>query len=301
MRKAFVTGYSGQDGYYMANFLSERGYDVFAPERKLLDITSQEFDKALIDYQPDEIYNFGGNSDNAEAFNSPEELLLANTLPVVKILNYQKKTEKETKFFQASSSLIFGTNSNEDGLQDLKTPMSPTTPYGASKLYAYNMIRTYRKHYNVFAVNGILYNHESPRRKEHFVLPKIVKGAIECKLRNRGRLTLGNLNSERDWIHAKDVVRGAYFSLQKPGPHDWIFCSGKFNSLKYVVEYVFGRLGLDWEKCVEIDRNLINKKQENNYLGNPFESNWELGWEPQYTLENILDELIEHYEKLLSS
>jgi len=306
MKTALVTGAYGQDGYYMVEYLrgkeEEYGH-VYAPKKENCDITSPFFATLLKDLRPDEVYNFGGNSDNLKAFDYPIELLEANVKPVITILQYLKDNPK-AKFFQASSSLIFGesVSLNDRGIpyQGLNTPMNPTTPYGASKLYAYNLIQTYKKHYNVFAVNGILYNHESIRRKDHFVLPKIVKGAIECKMRNRGKLQLGDLNVKRDWIHAKDVVRGAYLSLQTPGPNDWIFCSGKFTSLQYVVEYVFNKMGLYWDKCIEINPDFINKKQENNYLGDPSRTEWGLGWKSNYTIEDILNELIDHYEKLLA-
>lgn len=302
MKKALVTGVDGQDGFYMVEYLKSLGtYEkIYAPKKSSCNIASDKFSQLLNDLKPDEIYNFGGNSNNLKAFDNPLDLIEDNVKPVITILQYLKDN-KDSKFFQASSSLIFGDNSELFGVQTLNTKMAPTTPYGCSKLYAYNLIQTYKKHYGVFAVNGILYNHDSKRRKEHFILPKIVKGAIECKMRNRGRLTLGDLNSQRDWIHAKDVVRGAYLSLQYKSAQDFIFSSGKLTSLKYIVDYVFDKMGLIPEKCIEIDPSLINSKQENNYLGNSEKANRILEWKPEYSIEEILNELIEHYEKLLTS
>jgi len=313
MKRAVITGAGGQDGYYMYKLLKARGYEIlpifhnalklknWVPNWRECDIANeQEFKPILDNFKPDEIYNFGANSNNLEAFNTPMELLDSNVRPVVTILDYLKY-HKKTKFFQASSSLIFGANRNDGNMQYETTVKSPTTPYGASKLYAYNLIQTYKKHYGVFAVNGILFNHESPRRKEYFVIPKIIKRAIEIKNGTAEFLELGDLDIKRDWIHAEDVVKGAYLSLQFKEPRDWVVASGKSNSLRYVVDYVFNRLGLDYEKYVKTNPKFINKKQENNFTGGPYKAKKFLKWAPTHSLEEILDEIIEHYEELLSS
>lgn len=308
--KALVTGAGGQDGFYIRELLEQKGYDVYPvyhhhsqinnTKKKYIvsDISNEHlFNQILYDIMPDEIYNFGGNSDNLNAFNKPLELLDTNVRPVVSILNFLKNN-KNSKFFQASSSLIFGEHVNKKTyLQHVDTPKNPTTPYGSSKLYSYNLIETYKKHYGVFAVNGILYNHESIRRKEHFILPKIVKGALSCKYGFADKIVLGNIEIQRDWIHAKDAVNAAYKSLQYYEPRNWIISSGKFTHLKYVLEYVFNKLGLNYELFVESDQKFINNKQENNFLGDPSETSKLLKWEYFYEIEDILNELLEYYKE----
>jgi GDPmannose 4,6-dehydratase len=301
MKIALVTGASGQDGHYMVEHLqSTNQYQhVYGLVRGFCDLTTDFFDEVLSDYKPDEIYNFAGNSDNARAFDDPYGLLNANTIPVIKILEYLKKSDKNPRFFQASSSLIFGEN-HEGGFQRLTTRMNPTTPYGASKLYSYNLIETYKKHYGVFAVNGILFNHESTRRKPHFVLPKIVKGLIEFKKSGK-TFELGNIEAERDWTHAKDIVRGAYLSLQKDKPDNWIFARGNIRSIKDALEYISDKINVNWTEAIKTNPCFLNKRQENNYPGDIENTKEKLKWISEYSFEHILDELIQQYEELLSS
>lgn len=307
-RKAIVTGAAGQDGFYMCKFLYEKGYEVYAIDKKyetnqyvklfsILDVTDNTtLYLALDEIEPDEIYNFAGISDNLEAFEKPYDLLDANVKPVITILSYLK-WHPTCKFFQASSSLIFGDSCEEtDGFQHVSTAKEPTTPYGCSKLYAYNMINTYRKHYGVFAVNGILYNHESPRRREYFLIPKIVKGAVECSKDKTKKLKIGDKNATRDWSHASDIVEVAYKSLQYKEAKDWIMCSNRMSTVEYILYYVFDKLGMDYRDHVEIDPTLINNKQENNHPGNSTYTKLHLNWEPKVSLENLLNEMIEHYK-----
>jgi GDPmannose 4,6-dehydratase len=308
--KAVVTGSAGQDGFYMCKYLIKLGYEVFSIDIKydeelkklnvnhfILDITNvQDLNEFLKITKPDEIYNFGGNSNNLEAFNKPFDLLYANTIPIITILDYIKKYNNICRLFQASSSLIFGEEHELDQFQTLDTLKNPTTPYGCSKLYAYNIINTYRKHYNIFAINGILYNHESTRRKDHFIIPKIVKNAINIKHGIENTLEIGNIKNKRSWIHAKDVVDATYKSLQYNKAKDWIICGDSLESVEYVLEYVFKKLNLDYHKYIKTNFEYNNIKQENNYLGDNEETKKLLNWNINYSLENILDELIQYYE-----
>jgi len=308
MRKALVTGAAGQDGFYMCKFLLEKGYEVYAIDIKYEDdlqapnLTHIAFNLTdtirlgafLKNLKFDEIYNFGGNSDNLAAFDNPLELLYANTVPVVMFLDYLKKNPS-TKLFQASSSLVYGNYSDIDLIQRISTSKHPTTPYGSSKLYAENMINTYRKHFNVFAVIGRLYNHESVRRNMHFLLPKIVKGAVDIKNGKIDFLELGDLQAKRTWIHAKDVINVAYLSMQRNTPDDYIICGDSMHTVEEVVNYVFNKLNIPVSK-VRTNTDLVNIKQENNYLGSNYWTKETLGWEIAYSLENILDELINFYD-----
>ena len=305
MKRSLVLGSEGQDGYYMAEHLEKSGgYEIYkvdfnyGPESISLDITDHlKFMSLLNEISPDEIYNFAGNSDNLEAFNSPMELLESNTKPVVTILDYIIKNKQDCRFLQASSSLIFGDSHEADNMQRIHTPKNPTTPYGCSKLYAYNLINTYRKHYGIFACNAILYNHESIRRRPHFLIPKIVIGAIECKKGTQKNLILGDLLAERDWLHAKDVVSVCHKILCQPCfPNDWIVSSGIEHSVRYVADYVFESFGMDYKDYVVSSPEFINKKQENNYAGDSSLTRRYLNWRTQYEFTDILDEIINFYK-----
>ena len=225
-KKAFITGISGQDGSYLAEYLLERGYEVHGMVRRnsiaenqqyrlnriindinvsygdLLDHTSIE--KALYDIKPDEIYNLAAQSHVKVSFDVPQFTIQTNSIGVVNILESYKRIVPDAKFYQASSSEMFGLSVDDDGYQRENTPMNPVSPYGCSKLFAYNMVRHYRRAHNLHAVNGILFNHESPRRGSTFVTNKVVKEACLIKLGRSQKLELGNLDSFRDWGHSKD-------------------------------------------------------------------------------------------------
>jgi GDPmannose 4,6-dehydratase len=302
--KVIITGSNGQDGYYMCEYLLKKGYDVIGidkngtndlPITQLVEDISNELRlKSILDvYSPDEIYNFGGNSNNLDAFDQAYDLLESNAKPIITILDYLRE-HKNCKLFQASSALIFGNDVDDDGMQRENTRKDPTTPYGAAKLYAFNMIQTYKIHYKIFAVNGILYNHESIRRKPNFLLPKVVKAAIDIKKGLTDTLELNDLHATRSWIHAKDVVDAAYKSLQQKDPFNYIICGNKLITVEYVVYYVFSKLTLDYHKYVTIKKD-FDSKQENNYLGENLFTRIHLNWQPTYCLEKILDELIDYY------
>lgn len=311
-KRAVVTGSVGQTGFYMKEYLLEKDYEILSIDKNvcdnhvyyennmsvLCDISkNDQFIRLLEYFKPDEIYNFGGNSNNLEAFDDPFDLLESNTKPVITILNYIKD-HKSCKFFQASSSLIFGDSFQEySGIeyQFTSTEKKPMTPYGCSKLYAYNMIETYRKHYGIFAVNGILYNHESIRRNPKFIIPKIVKTAIEIKKGITDKLVIGNLSSARPWLHAKDVVDAAYQSLQYSNARDYIICADKMHDIRMIVNYVFNHLELDYKDYVKTNDTFNSSVQENNYLGFNKETKIRLGWKINYTIKDILNELIKHY------
>jgi len=199
------------------------------------------------------------------------------------------------KFYQASSSEMFGNSVDDDGVQRLTTPMTPVSPYGCAKLLAYNLVRHYRHAYGLHACNGILFNHESPRRGSNFVTNKVVKCAVEIKKGLRDKLELGNLDSYRDWGHSKDYVKAMHKIVNHPTADEWIVSTGETWSVRDLVEYVFTSLDLDWKEYV-VQNPKFMRPEELKYLkGDSDKSREVLGWEPEYTFHTMLDEMIESW------
>jgi len=271
-KKAFITGIAGQDGSYLAELLLEKDYEVYGIVRRnsvaehqqsridhirndinveygdLLDTSSLQKNLKLI--QPDEIYNLAAQSHVRVSFDVPEFTVKTNALGVLNILETYRHMCPEAKFYQASSSEMFGNSVDADDYQRETTPMHPTSPYGCAKLFAYSIVRSYRKSYNLFACNGILFNHESKRRGSNFVTNKIVKGAVRIKLGLQDNLELGNLDSYRDWGHSKDYVRAMNMILNHNIPDDFVVATGTTHSVRELCEYVFSKLELDYTKYV---------------------------------------------------
>jgi len=317
-KKAFITGIAGQDGSYLAEYLHLLGYEVHGivrrnstPEHQesrithlddriytyygdLLDQSSLEHLLAKI--QPDEIYNLAAQSHVRISFDIPQFTVQTNSLGVLNILEAYRNACPNAKFYQASSSEMFGSSVDADGFQRETTPMNPVSPYGCTKVFGYNIVRNYRNAYKLHASNGILFNHESPRRGSNFVTNKVVKAAVRIAIGLQDTLELGNIDAYRDWGHSYDYVRAMYLILQQDNPGDWVVATGETRSVRDMCEYVFSKLGLDYKHYV-IQNPKFLRPEELPYLkGDSTKIRMELGWEPTYTFESMMDEMIEFWQ-----
>jgi len=323
MKKAFITGIGGQDGSYLAEYLLDLGYEVHGivrrnstPEHQqsrldevrnnsnlhvyygdLLDVSGLE--KLLRDIQPDEVYNIAAQSHVRISFDIPQFTIQTNALGVINILEAVRTNCPQTKFYQASSSEMFGSSVDKDGFQRETTKMTPVSPYGCSKVFGYNIVRNYRNAYNMHASNGILFNHESPRRGSNFVTNKVVKGAVMIKLGLLDKLELGNLDAYRDWGHSKDYVKAMHLILQQPQPGDWVVSTGVTHSVREMCDYVFSKIGLDYKNYI-IQNQKFLRPEELKFLKGDSSRIRALGWEPEYTFETLMDDMIEHWLKIYS-
>ena len=319
---ALITGINGQDGSYLAEFLLEKGYEVWGTIKRncveenqtsrLDEIYPQLLGKlhyadltdlaSLISIiqqcQPDEIYNLEAQSHVRISFDQPIYTAQATGIGTLNLLEAIRLTKPNAKIYQASSSEMFGNNIDEDGYQRETTPMNPVSPYGCAKVYSYNICRNYRNSYDMFISNGILFNHESPRRGTNFVTNKVVKTAVEIKKGLRNELVLGNLEATRDWGHAKDYVEAMWLILQQDNPDDFTCATGVSNSVQYLVDYTFNKLNLDVQKYVKTDPKYLRPEELKDLKGDSSKLR-ALGWKPKYTFETMIDEMIEYWmEKL---
>ena len=316
---ALITGITGQDGAYLANLLLNKGYKIYGTYRRtsslnlwrleelgilesiellpleLLEKSNIERIVKLI--KPDEIYNLAAQSFVSLSFENPIYTAQADALGVLRILESIRLINKRIKFYQASSSEMFGNNIDKDGFQRETTPMNPVSPYGCAKVYAYNICRNYRNAYDMFISNGILFNHESPRRGTNFVTNKVAKEAVKIKLGLSNELKLGNLDASRDWGHAEDYVRAMWLILQHDKPNDFVCSTGISHTVKDLVKYVFNKLDLDWKKYVAIDKRYYRSEELEHLKGDCSKIKNDLGWMPLYTFETMLDEMIEYWLK----
>ena len=248
--------------------------------------------------QPDEIYNLAAQSHVRISFDQPIYTAQATGIGTLNLLEAIRLTKPNAKIYQASSSEMFGNNIDEDGYQRETTPMNPVSPYGCAKVYSYNICRNYRNSYGMFISNGILFNHESPRRGTNFVTNKVVKTAVEIKKGLRNELVLGNLEATRDWGHAKDYVEAMWLILQQDDPDDFTCATGVSNSVQYLVDYTFNKLNLDIQKYVKTDPKYLRPEELKDLKGDSSKLR-ALGWKPKYTFETMIDEMIEYWmEKL---
>lgn len=317
-KKAFITGIGGQDGSYLAEYLLDLGYEVYGivrrnstPEHQqsrldnirnhpnlhvsygdLLDISGIE--RLLSQIKPDEIYNIAAQSHVRISFEIPQFTVQTNALGVVNILEAMKNNCPQAKFYQASSSEMFGSAVDEDGYQRETTRMNPVSPYGCAKVFGYNIVRNYRNAYKLHSSNGILFNHESPRRGSNFVTNKVVKAAVRIKLGLQKELELGNLDAYRDWGHSKDYVKAMHLILQQSNPGDWVVATGETRSVRDMCKYVFEKLDLNYKDYV-IQNQKFLRPEELKYLKGDSTRIRELGWEPEYTFESMMDEMVEFW------
>eukprot|EP01064_Diplonema_japonicum_P035030 TRINITY_DN743_c1_g2_i1.p2 TRINITY_DN743_c1_g2~~TRINITY_DN743_c1_g2_i1.p2 ORF type:complete len:370 (+),score=89.20 TRINITY_DN743_c1_g2_i1:56-1165(+) len=333
---ALMTGITGQDGSYLAEFLLEKNYEVHGVIRR-----SSGFNTARIDhifgnknlhlhygdmtdstclhaliakYQPDEIYNLAAQSHVKVSFEMPEYTAQADGVGVLKILDAIRSCglEKKTRFYQASTSELYG--KVQEIPQKETTPFYPRSPYAVAKLYGYWITVNYRESYEMFATNGILFNHESPRRGATFVTQKIVRAACRIKLGKQKELLLGNLDSLRDWGHARDYIRGMWMILQHPEPHDWVLATGEQHSVRSFVEKCFAHplinLPISWKGkdaeeigfsttdpstvYVRVDERYFRPAEVETLLGDPEKANNVLGWKPEYSYDGLVDDMMKH-------
>lgn len=316
-KKAFITGISGQDGSYLSEYLLSLGYEVHGIIRRhsisqsqdtriahlpvktyygdLLDQSSLE--RLLQEIQPDEIYNLAAQSHVKVSFDIPQFTCQANSIGVLNILEAYRKCCPKAKFYQASSSEMFGDSVDPDGFQRETTPMHPVSPYGVSKLFSYNIVKVYRKSYGLHACNGILFNHSGPRRGEAFVEQKIVQAAVMISKGLQKKLSLGNLDAYRDFGHSKDYVKAMHLILQQPEAGEYVVASGETKSIRDVVVYVFNKLGVSLSHVLYDTQSLV-RPNELPYLKGDSSKIRAIGWKPEYTFETMLDEMIDHWNKV---
>jgi GDPmannose 4,6-dehydratase len=320
-KKAFITGIGGQDGSYLAEYLLGLGYEIHGIVRRnsvaehqqsriedirnnlhiyygdLLDQSSIEH---LLDkIQPDEIYNIAAQSHVRISYDIPQFTAQTNAVGVLNVLEAYRRACPNAKFYQASSSEMFGSSVDADGYQRETTPMNPVSPYGCTKVFGYNIVRNYRNAYKLHASNGILFNHESPRRGSNFVTNKVVKTAVSIKLGLEDKLELGNMDAYRDWGHSKDYIKAMHLILQQDQPGDWVVATGETRSVRDMCEYVFSKLGLDYKEYV-LQNDKFLRPEELPYLKGDSTRIRELGWKPEYTFESMMDEMIEHWIQILT-
>ena len=317
-KKAFITGINGQDGSYLAEYLLEKDYEVYGIVRRnsiaehqesridhligngveteygdLLDVSSLE--KMIRSIKPDEIYNIAAQSHVRISMEIPQFTVQTNALGVLNILEAYKNNYPKARFYQASSSEMFGRSVDEDGYQRETTRMSPTSPYGCSKVFGYNIVKHYRNAYKLFAVNGILFIHESTRRGSNFVTNKVVKAAVRINKGLQNKLFLGNLKAYRDWGHSKDYVRAMHMIINHSKPEDFVCATGVTNSVGDMCNYVFNKLGLNYKDYVEQDLKFLRAEELDYLRGDSSKLRKTLNWEPHYTFEMLMDEMIEHW------
>ncbi len=332
MKKAFITGVTGQDGSYLAEFLLEKNYEVHAITRRSSVFTTQRVDflmehprfttyhgdlsdssnlhTLLAKLQPDEIYNLGAQSHVAVSFEVPEYTADVDALGTIRLLNAIKDLGQRPRFYQASTSELFG-GLPETAPQSEKTPFYPKSPYGAAKLYAYWVTVNYRESYGLYACNGILFNHESPRRGETFVTKKITKAAARISQGRQDVLVLGNLDAKRDWGYAKDYVECMWLMLQQEKPDDYVIASGETYTVRQFAEWAFEVVGirLEWEGCgvnekgidiktgkvcVQVDPKYFRPAEVELLWGNPAKACEKLGWKPKTSIKQLVDIMVRY-------
>ena len=318
---ALIIGISGQDGSYLAEYLLSLGHEVHGIVRRhsvaenqqyrlegikydinvhygdLLDQSSLE--RVLSDVMPDEIYNLAAQSHVRISFDIPQFTAQVNALGVLNLLEVYKRICPKARFYQASSSEMFGLSQDADGFQRETTPMNPTSPYGCAKVFAYNMVRHYRRAYGLHACNGILFNHESPRRGSNFVTSKVVKAACMIKLGLADRLEMGNMDSYRDWGHSKDYVRAMFEITNYSLADDFVISTMETHSVREMCEVVFSHLDLDYRDYVVQNPKYIRPEELPYLKGDSTKARSVLGWKPEYTFEGMMQEMTEHWMSVL--
>ena len=335
MKKALITGITGQDGSYLAELLLEKGYEVHGIIRRSSSINTKRIDhifdnenlhlhygdvtdslslmNVLKKYEPDEIYNLAAQSHVKVSFETPEYTAMVDGLGTLKILESVRllNLEKKTKIYQASTSEMFGLV--QETPQKETTPFYPRSPYGVAKLYAYWIVKNYRESYNIFACSGILFNHESPRRGHTFVTKKIVDGLEAVSAGRKECLYLGNMNAMRDWGHAKDYVRAMHLMLQQDTPEDFVIATGEQYSVREFVEHCAPYFGLQilWEGdginevginkltgkvVVRIDEKYFRPTEVETLLGDASKAKRILGWEPEYSFDDLVEDMCMNFD-----
>ena len=318
-KKALITGITGQDGSYLAELLLEKGYEVHGIIRRSSSFNTGRIEHLYQDFhvndarvflhygdladssalsrllekiQPDEIYNLAAQSHVRVSFDIPEYTADVVALGTIRILDAIKETEIKTKFYQASTSELYG--KVVETPQTEKTPFYPRSPYACAKLYSYWITINYRESYDMYACNGILFNHESPRRGETFVTKKITHAIARILKKEQDKLYLGNLDAKRDWGYAKDYVEAMWLMLQQDKAEDYVIATGETHSVREFLDEAFGLVGLDWKKYVEIDPRYYRPAEVDLLLGNPAKAKEKLGWKPKTTFKELVKIMLEY-------
>ncbi len=321
-KKALILGASGQDGAYLSELLLSKDYEVFGFIRKhadrdltksnighllndmklfygdITDIVSIQ--QAIIRSQPHEIYNLAAQSHVQVSYENPIATAQCVGMGVLNLLEAVRIHSPYSRVLQASSSEMYGNNREADGSQNEKTALIPANPYSAAKVFAHNICRNYREGYGLFVVNSIAQNHESPRRPVQFLTAKVVQAAVMISKGLINELKLGNLTSSRDFSHAKDVTKAMWMMMQHDKPDDWVVSSGVSKTVADVCEYAFSKVGLNYQDYVKLDAEFIRPEETRHLKGDSTKIRTILGWKPEYTFESLIDEMIEHYQKLLA-
>ncbi len=324
-KRALITGIAGQDGSYLAEILLDKGYEVFGLVRRSSSLNRSRIDhltqpatadtagassprgrlqllygdmndgsslrRIVREVQPAEIYNLASQSHVRVSFETPEQTVDVNAFGVLRLLEAIREAEIETRFYQASSSELFG--KTEAMPQNETTAFHPRSPYACAKLFGYWITINYREAYGMYATNGILFNHESPRRGENFVTRKITLGAARIKLDLQNRLTLGNLEARRDWGYARDYMEAAWLMLQQPAPDDYVIATGETHSVREFLEEAFGYLGLDWQRYVETDKRYLRPSEVDEVLGNATKARRVLKWQPRTSFRQLVRMMVD--------
>ena len=317
-RKALVTGITGQDGSYLAELLLSKGYEVHGIIRRSSSFNTQRLEhiyedphqtdarlflhygdltdgsvlsRLLLEIEPDEIYNLGAQSHVRTSFDLPEYTAEVTGLGTVRLLEAMRETGVQPRFYQASSSELYG--KVQEVPQTETTPFYPRSPYACAKAYAFHVTRNYREAYGLFAVNGILFNHESPRRGETFVTRKITRAVGRIKVGLQDKLYLGNLDARRDWGYAPEFVEAMWLMLQAETPDDYVIATGETHSVREFLENAFGQVDLDWERHVELDPRYERPSEVDLLIGDPSKARRELGWKPSVKFADLVQIMVE--------
>jgi GDPmannose 4,6-dehydratase len=310
-RKAFITGITGQDGSYLAEILLEKGYEVYGMVRR-----SSSFNTARVDHifgeielvfgdltdgsvlnqlmrtiRPDEVYNLGAQSHVRVSFDVPEYTADVDAMGTLRLLDAIREEDVKCRFYQASSSEMFG--KVREVPQNEETPFHPRSPYGVGKVFSYWITRNYREAYGMYAVNGILFNHESPRRGPTFVTRKITRAVGAIVRGEQDSLSLGNLDAKRDWGYAKDYMEGAWLMLQADEPDDFVLATGETHSVREFLDEAFGCVDLDWNDYVSIDERYFRPAEVDLLIGDYSKAKAKLGWEPTVRFKELVRMMVD--------
>lgn len=326
MTRALITGITGQDGSYLTEFLLDKGYEVHGVVRRTSSLERSRLNhlyrdpeiynrrlflhyadlddpttlrRVLNSSAPDELYHLGGQSHVGLSFEIPESTCELTAMGTLRLLEMIRDLSKPPRLFHAASSEIFGRPAKSP--QDENTPFAPVNPYGCAKAFATQMVGIYRQTYHLFACNGIMYNHESPRRGENFVTRKICHAAAAIKLGLEKELLLGDTTAQRDWGHARDYVRGMWLALQHQTAEDFVFATGQLHTVKDVVETAFAVVKLDWKQYVKHDARFMRPAEPLRLTGNSAKARKLLKWEPVISFEELITEMTESELKQLSA
>ena len=318
-KKILITGISGQDGSYLAEYLLKKNYRIFGIIRRNSDHLKQTTKLKKIENQldltygdlndissinnlvfkikPDEIYNLAAQSHVGISFKIPQFTLNTNGNGFLNLMEAVRNYSPKSRIYQASSSEMFGISVNKNGFQNEETKMEPNSVYGCAKVLAYNLSRYYRRAYKIFVSNGILFNHESPRRGTNFVTNKIIKEAIEIKLGFKNKIKLGNLNASRDWGDARDYVKAMHKILKYKKPEDFVIASGNTKRINEFCEIVFKKLNLNFKDHLIIDENLKRPSEVPYLKGDSTKARRLLKWKPEFTLDKTIDDMLSFWKE----